>query len=97
MRSAVTAVIVMTAMLVAGVGSPASAASQCDAADFTVGGEFDLDGYLACVGGTGGGGVGGGLPATGSNTVQIIAIAIGLLAIGGAFIFTAYRGRVDAA
>jgi LPXTG-motif cell wall-anchored protein len=78
--------------LIAGVGAPAGAAASCDAADFTVDGVFDLDGYLACTAGTG-----GGLPSTGSSTLQIAGIALGLLTIGGGFLYSANRKRSDAA
>lgn len=87
------AVQVVTGAAVAGVlvGAPMStqALSQCDPADYTVGGVFDLDGYLACGAGAGG----GGLPATGGNNLQIIGVAAGVLAIGVGMFVTARRSQ----
>ena len=76
------------------MGGASAAAASCDAADFTVGGVFDLDGYLACQAALAGG---GGLPETGSNTMQIVGIALGLVAIGVAATVIALRERRRAA
>ena len=73
------------------MGGASAAATSCDAADFTVGGVFDLDGYLACQASLAGDG--GNLPATGSNTLQIVGIALGLIAIGVAATVIALRER----
>lgn len=73
------------------MGGASAAATSCDAADFTVAGVFDLDGYLACQASLAG--EGGTLPATGSNTLQIVGIALGLLAIGVAATVIALRER----
>lgn len=75
-------------VLVTNLFSSASAAVTCNAADFTTNGVFDTDGYLACLAGAG-----GGLPATGSNTAQIVAIALGLLALGVAAVIVAKKRR----
>jgi hypothetical protein len=58
--------------------SPSAASAACDAADFTVNGEFDIQGYLACEAGAGG----GTLPATGSPTLQIAGIALAAVIVG---------------
>ena len=49
---------------------------------------FDTDGYLACLAGAG-----GGLPSTGSNTAQIVAIALGLVVLGVAAVMVAKKRR----
>ena len=79
-------------LLIVGTTSGASAATSCNAADFTVSGVFDLNGYLACQAG-----LTGGLPATGSSSLQIIGIALGLLAIGIAAVIVSARERRRAA
>jgi LPXTG-motif cell wall-anchored protein len=75
-------------VLVTNLFSSASAAATCTAADFTTNGVFDTDGYLACLAGQG-----GDLPATGSNTAQIVAIALGLVALGVAAVMVAKKRR----
>ncbi len=76
-------------VLVTNLVSSAGAAATCNAADFTTNGVFDTDGYLACLAAAGG----GGLPATGSNTFQVVAIALGLVALGVAAVFVAKKRR----
>ncbi|MFZ4717974.1 MAG: LPXTG cell wall anchor domain-containing protein [Ilumatobacteraceae bacterium] len=76
------------------MGGASAAATSCSAADFTTGGVFDLQGYLACQAALADG---GGLPATGSNTMQIVGIALGLIAIGVAATVIALRERRRAA
>jgi LPXTG-motif cell wall-anchored protein len=90
-RALIGSAATLSAALVVGSGTGAGAAASCDAADFTVDGVFDLQGYLACTAGQG-----GGLPATGTSTLQIAGIAVGLLAIGGGILATA-RKRPDQA
>lgn len=75
-------------LVIVGTTSGVSAAPSCNAADFTVNGVFDLNGYLACQAG-----LAGGLPSTGSNNLQIIGIALGLLAIGIAAVIVSSRER----
>lgn len=88
-RAALGSAAALSAALVVGGATGAEAAASCNAADFTVNGVFDLQGYLACTAGQG-----GGLPATGNSTLQIAGIAVGLLAIGGGILATA-RKRPD--
>lgn len=71
----------------------ASAAPTCDSADFTVDGDFDLDGYLACLAGSPASGGGGALPTTGSDVTRMLAIGAGLLAVGGGAVAAAKRDR----
>ncbi len=75
-------------LLILGTTSGASAATSCSASAFTVNGVFDLNGYLACQAA-----LGAGLPQTGSNTLQIAGIALGLLAIGIAALVVTNRER----
>jgi len=84
---AITALIGLLAVLAANLTSSASAATSCTAADFTVNGVFNMDGYLACLSGA------GGLPSTGSNTFQIVGIALGVIAVGVAAILVARKRR----
>lgn len=72
--------------LVIGLGTTAGAAPVCNAANFTVGGVFDLQGYLACQAGPS-------LPSTGNGSLQIAGIAAGLLVIGGASVITSRKNR----
>jgi hypothetical protein len=76
-------------VLVTNFFSSANAAATCTAADFTVNGVFNIDGYLACLAGDGG----TTLPSTGSNTAQFVAIALGLVALGVAAIIVAKKRR----
>ncbi|MEI8238982.1 MAG: NPXTG-anchored protein [Actinomycetota bacterium] len=82
---AITALIGLLAVLAANLTTSASAAATCNASDFTVGGVLNMDGYLACLSGA------GGLPSTGSNTFQIVGIALGLVAVGVAAILVAKK------
>lgn len=75
----------VTAVVMAG---SAAAAPSCDASSFTVNGEFDTDGYLACLAGAT-----GGLPETGSNTTQFVALGAAAIAMGVAARFAAVRRR----
>ena len=68
--------------------APAGVSAACTASDFTVGGVFDTQGYLACLSAQS-----NGLPATGNNTMQIVGIAIALLTIGVAFAIISVRAR----
>lgn len=68
--------------------SPSGVSAACTASDFTVGGVFDTQGYLACLASEA-----NGLPATGDNTMQIVGIAIALLTIGIAFGVISLRAR----
>ncbi len=71
------------------MSTAAAAPASCSAGAFTVGGVFDLTGYLACQAAL----ASGGLPETGSNSLQIFGIALGLLAIGIAAIYVSSRER----
>ena len=71
------------------LSSPAQAVT-CDQASFTSGGNFDLTGYLACLSGGGGG---GGLPSTGSDVAQYVALGFGAVAMGVAARVVAIRRR----
>lgn len=71
--------------------SPSGASAACNAADFTVGGVFDLNGYLACESAGA-----GGLPATGSQTLQLAGIALAFLAIGLASVIVSRQRRSSA-
>jgi LPXTG-motif cell wall-anchored protein len=79
--------------------SASAAAPTCDAASFTVNGEFDIDGYLACLAGAGAPGIdapvtgGTGLPSAGSDVAQIVALAVGLLIIGAGISLSSARRR----
>ncbi|MGA9279222.1 LPXTG cell wall anchor domain-containing protein [Ilumatobacter sp.] len=81
----------------------AGAAATCDAASFTTDGVFDTDGYLACLSGGGGQVASSGssssgvLPVTGSSTLQIVGIALGLLVMGAVAVVVAARNRRAAA
>ena len=68
--------------------APAGVSAACSASDFTVGGVFDTQGYLACLASEA-----TGLPATGNNTMQIVGIAIALVTIGIAFAVVSIRAR----
>lgn len=72
--------------LALGLGTTAGAAPVCNAGDFTVGGVFDLQGYLACEAGPG-------LPSTGGGSLQFAGIAAGLLVIGGASVIASRKNR----
>lgn len=76
------------------MSSPAQAVT-CNSADFTSNGQFDLTGYLACLAGGGSGGGGGGLPITGSDAFQYVALGLGALAMGVAARVVAVRRRGD--
>jgi hypothetical protein len=69
------------------LSSPAQAVT-CDQATFTSGGQFDLDGYLACLSGGA-----GGLPSTGSDVAQYVALGVGAVAMGVAARVVAVRRR----
>jgi LPXTG-motif cell wall-anchored protein len=84
---AITALIGLLAVLAANLTSSASAAASCNVADFTVNGVLNMDGYLACLSGA------GGLPSTGSNTFQIVGIALGLVVVGVAAFLVARKRR----
>lgn len=73
------------------LSSPAQAVT-CDQATFTSGGQFDLTGYLACLSGSGAG-AGGGLPSTGSDVAQYVALGVGAVAMGVAARVVAIRRR----
>ncbi len=90
----------LAAFLVAVVLSPAAARAECLADQFTVNGVFDLQGYLACqVASSPAGGTAsttaraGGLPATGSDTMQIVGIALALVAVGIAAVVVSVNDR----
>ena len=69
--------------------SPSAASAACVAADFTVNGEFDLQGYLACEAGAA-----GTLPATGSPALQMVGIALAALIMGvSALVLTRQQRR----
>jgi LPXTG-motif cell wall-anchored protein len=68
--------------------SPSAASAACDPADFTVNGEFDIQGYLACEAGAA-----GGLPATGSPTLQIAGIALAAVIVGVAALILTRKQR----
>jgi LPXTG-motif cell wall-anchored protein len=96
----VGALVSSTLVVAMATGGVAAAAPTCDAADFTTNGVLDLDGYLACLAGTGGGGGSvpvGGLPATGSDMMRIVALGIGASVVGvGALVAAKRRNPVDA-
>jgi LPXTG-motif cell wall-anchored protein len=68
--------------------SPSAASAACDPADFTVDGEFDIQGYLACEAAAG-----GGLPATGSQSLQMVGLALAVVIIGIAALVIAKQQR----
>lgn len=70
---------------VAGVSSLSGASAACNAADYTSGGVFDLEGYTACLA----------LPATGSDLVTPIGTAAGLLVLVGAGVFVSGRRKSE--
>ncbi len=86
-----TAFVVAVTVLLFLVQSDASATTACTAAAFTDGsGNFDLEGYLACLSGA--------LPSTGSsNNLQIVGIALGAAAIGAGLLFVSARSRRQSA
>ena len=93
---------IMTTTLAIGVttvglgAGAASATSQCTVANYTNNGVFDQEGYLACLA-AGGPGGGGGLPATGSDSLETIGLAAGVLVVGGALVASAHRRKSSAA
>lgn len=89
---AIVGLLGLLTVLVTNMVGSAGAAATCNAADFVVDGVFDSDGYLACLAGAG-----GGLPATGSNTFQIVAVALGIVAVGLTALFVAKKRRAQAA
>jgi hypothetical protein len=68
--------------------TPSAASAACDPADFTVNGEFDVQGYLACEAAAG-----GGLPATGSQALQMAGLALAVVIIGVAALVLAKQQR----
>lgn len=82
--SAMTAVVLFSS-------SVSAAAPSCDASSFNVNGEFDTDGYLACLANLAD--PSGGLPPTGSNTTQFVALGAAAVAMGVAARFAAVRRR----
>jgi hypothetical protein len=91
------AVVAMTGF---GIGAAQAQPNPCDIRNFqTPDGGTDTTGYLACVqgisvtapdGGTGGGGT---LPVTGSDLGKWVAIAVALMALGGAAVYGSTRAR----
>lgn len=72
-----------TAFALAGVGASPAAATECTTANFTSGGVFDTEGYLACLS----------LPQSGSNSLDTLGVAAGLVVVGGAVMFAERRRR----
>jgi LPXTG-motif cell wall-anchored protein len=72
------------ALTLAGVGASPASATECTAANFTSGGVFDMEGYLACL---------SGLPSAGSNSLDTLGVAAGLVVVGGAMMFAGRRRR----
>ena len=76
--------------------------AEVDATDFFVDGELDLDAYLAAVEAAnaacaaGEEADGGALPRTGSNTSDLIPIAVGLTVVGSAAVATSVARRRSA-
>jgi LPXTG-motif cell wall-anchored protein len=93
----VGAAVTSSFILATTVGGTASAAPVCDAADYTVNGTLDLDGYLACLAGTGGGTAPAGqLPSTGSDMMRMVALGIGASVVGlGAVLAAKRRAPID--
>ena len=87
-----TAVAAVATFLVAVLLSPSGAQAACTQDQYTVGGVFDLQGYLACLAAESGGTI----PGTGSNTMQIIGVALAFLVIGAAATFAPRRTRTPA-
>jgi hypothetical protein len=88
-----TVAVVGAASLAVGVAlvlllSPSAASAACDPADFTVNGEFDVQGYLACEAAAG-----GGLPATGSQALQMVGLALAAIIVGVAALVLARQQR----
>ena len=70
--------------------SPSGLSAACDPEAFTVNGVLDLEGDLACEAGA------GGLPATGSENLQLAGIALALIVVGFASLYIARRQRPSA-
>lgn len=79
-------------LALAGVGTVGAAAATCDIADFTTGSTVDMDGYLACLAGAGGGDTPG-LPSTGTDVAQYVGLGAGLIAVGVAAYLVARQRR----
>lgn len=94
----VGAIVSSTIIVAMTGGGDVAAAETCNAADFTVNGSFDLDGYLACLAGSGGATAPtGGLPSTGSDMMRIIALGVGASVVGvGALVASKRRPPIDA-
>lgn len=72
------------ALTLAGVGSSTASATECTAANFTTDGVFDMEGYLACL---------SGLPSAGSNSLDTLGVAAGVIVLGGAMVLAGRRRR----
>lgn len=85
------AAVAAVAVLLMLVQSDAGAATACTSAAFTdSSGNFDMEGYLACLTGS--------LPSAGSsNNLQIAGIALGALVVGGGLVLASVRNRRTAA
>ncbi|MFM9037983.1 MAG: LPXTG cell wall anchor domain-containing protein [Actinomycetota bacterium] len=70
---------------VVGISSTSGASAACNAADYTSGGVFDLEGYTACLA----------LPTTGSDLVTPIGTAAGLLVLVGAGVLVSGRRKSE--
>ncbi|GIU84152.1 MAG: hypothetical protein KatS3mg008_0927 [Acidimicrobiales bacterium] len=88
-RAKITAAMLAAAVLAGGFATPAGAqATTCRISDFRrPDGTLDIQAYLACVAAASGQRgqpiqEGGGLPATGSETGQLLALGIALVLLG---------------
>jgi LPXTG-motif cell wall-anchored protein len=80
----------LSTFLFAVVLSPTGAQAACTSEQFTIDGTFDMDGYLACLAAES---APGSLPGTGSDSVQLAGVALGMAVVGAAAVATSKRNR----
>jgi LPXTG-motif cell wall-anchored protein len=93
-KRTIAATALAVGVATAGLSTSGTAAQlECTVSNFTVGGVFDQEGYLACLAGQGGTTVGGELPSTGQESLQTVGLAAGIFLVGGALVVSSQRRK----